>query len=109
MMHIIKNFFEKLTFKLFEGGRVPVWSAKKCPKPKKTNPEEPGYAAKVKHYNESRARWKRACDANKKCIFTKADQNIVDRRVKELVGAPNWIKSSMVQTQTNNTNTKNNL
>ena len=35
MMHIIKNFFEKLSFKLFAGARVPVWDASKNKAPAK--------------------------------------------------------------------------
>jgi hypothetical protein len=94
MMHIIKNFFEKLTFQLFSGDRVPNWSASKNKEPEdKTAPD---YADKMARYNEAKALWELAVKANKKCIFTEADQKLVDRRIKNLVGPANWIKNSMV-------------
>ena len=93
MMHIIKNFFEKLTFKLFSGSRVPKWSHAKNKPPRK---DDPDYASKQKHHLDARARWEKAVEQNKKCIFSAADQELVDRRVKHLVGPANWIKNSMV-------------
>ena len=93
MMHIIKNFFEKLTFKLFGGERVPRWSTAKCPKPV---PSDPDYDSKLDRYTDSYQRWRKAVAANDKCIFTEAQRKAVDKRVKTLVGPANWIKNSMV-------------
>jgi hypothetical protein len=94
MMHIIKNFFEKLTFKLFSGSRVPSWATSKNKEPDDT--DAPDYAAKMARYNEAKARWELSVKVNKKCIFTEADQKLVDRRIKNLVGPARWIKNSMV-------------
>ena len=94
MMHIIKNFFEKLTFQLFSGSRVPTWAASKNKEPEDMT--APDYDAKLARYNEAKARWELAVKVNKKCIFPEADQKLVDRRIKNLVGPANWIKNSMV-------------
>ena len=93
MMHIIKNFFEKLTFNLFSGSRVPVWSDAKHPMPSESDDD---YDEKLARYEVARARWELAVKQNKKCIFPKYDQELVDKRVKYLVGPANWIKNSMV-------------
>jgi hypothetical protein len=93
-MHIIKNFFEKLTFKLFAGNRAPTWSTAKNPEPDKNDAE---YDTKMANYEDARARWELAVAQAGKCTFSKADQELVDRRVKNLVGPANWIKNSMVQ------------
>ena len=93
MMHIIKNFFEKLTFKLFAGSRVPNWSTYKNPPPKE---DDPDFARKEAKYQDALGRWEDAVEKNRKCTFPKADQGLVDRRVKNLVGPANWLKNSMV-------------
>jgi hypothetical protein len=93
MMHIVKNFFEKISFKLFSGARVPEWDASKNVVPAKG---AANYAeAKLRH-QEAVARWKLAVVQNNACIFSKSDQELVDRRVKNLVGPAKWIKGSMV-------------
>ena len=96
MMHIIKNWFEKLTFKLFTGARVPQWSVYKNPEPQEGAPD---YAARCEKYNHAKALYQRAVVQAKKCTFPTADQEIVDRRVKNLVGPAKWIKNSMVYTR----------
>jgi hypothetical protein len=112
MMHIIKNFFDKLTFKVFSGARVPKWSTKTFglespaqPKKKvsgrKVNKEEYEeqmleWKVKKKEYDERRAEWTTACNQHHKVVFTAEDQGIVDRRVKHLVGPSKWIKATMV-------------
>jgi hypothetical protein len=96
MMHIIKNFFEKLTFKLFKGERTPEWDNSKNKKPAK---EDEGYHQKLLRYKEARRRWEKAVEQNRQCIFSEADQELVDKRVKNLVGPAKWIKSSMVNEQ----------
>ena len=93
MMHIIKNFFEKLTFKLFAGKRTPQWDNSKNKKPAQG---VDGYRDKLKRHKDAKKRWKKAVDQNTKCIFSEADQKLVDQRVKNLVGPARWIKNSMV-------------
>ena len=93
MMHIIKNFFEKLSFKLFAGARVPVWDASKNKAPAKG---AKNYAEALLRHQDAVARWKLAVEQNQACTFSKADQDLVDRRVKNLVGPAKWIKNSMV-------------
>jgi hypothetical protein len=94
MMHIIKNFFEKLTMQVFSGARVPSWSAGKHPMP---NEDDDDYETKMAAYNKARDLWTLAVNQNKKCIFSAADQELADRRMKNLVGPANWIKNSMVR------------
>ena len=96
MMHIIKNFFEKLSFKLFAGACVPVWSASKNKMP---DDDDAQYDRKKARHDDAKARWEKAVEQNKKCLFLTADQELVDRRVKHLVGPANWIKNSMVPTK----------
>jgi hypothetical protein len=113
MMHIIKNFFEKLTFKVFRGSRIPTWSAKTFglnapPQPKKKvggqTVKKKEYAEQMKvwrvkktEYETRRAEWATACNQHQKVVFTAEDQGIVDRRLKQLVGPSKWIKATMVQ------------
>jgi hypothetical protein len=94
MMHIIKNFFEKLTFKLFAGQRTPEWDKSKNKKPEKGASE---YSSKLRRHNDAVARWKRAVEQNRLCIWSEADRKTVDMRVKKLVGPSRWIKNSMVR------------
>tara|TARA_B110000902_G_scaffold53995_1_gene62728 strand:- start:748 stop:1197 length:450 start_codon:yes stop_codon:yes gene_type:complete len=112
MMHIIKNFFHKLTFKVFSGGRVPKWSAKSFGQHAPAQPEKTvdgrrvqkkeymeqmvEWKVKMKKYDERRAEWATACIQHHKVVFTAEDQGIVDRRVKQLVGPSKWIKATMV-------------
>lgn len=98
MMHIIKNFFEKLTFKLFAGKRKPEWDKSKNKKPAKGDPD---FRRKTRRHNEAKKRWKLAVEQNEMCTFSEADQIIVDQRVKNLVGPARWIKSSMVSEHMN--------
>jgi hypothetical protein len=93
MMHIVKNFFEKLTWSVFSGNRIPAWSEAKHPRPSKDGAD---YEAKLAKYKDAVARWKLAVKQNLKCIFPVADQELVDRRMKNLVGPANWVKNSMV-------------
>lgn len=95
MMHIIKNFFEKLSFKVFNGSRVPRWSDHKNKKPK---PGEEDYTAKMAAHSRAKKRWEEAVTQHKQVAFSAADQSLVDRRVKHLVGPARWIKKTMVYT-----------
>jgi hypothetical protein len=96
MMHIIKNWFEKLTFRLFAGLRIPQWSSAKNPKPKQGVADYPARKAK---YKRQKALYKRAVAQTLKCTFPAADQAVVDRRIKNLVGPATWIKNSLVHTR----------
>ena len=60
MMHIIKNFFHKLTFKVFSGGRVPKWSAKSFGQHAPAQPEKTvdGRRVQKKEYMEQMVEWK---------------------------------------------------
>jgi hypothetical protein len=98
MMHIIKNFFEKLTFKLFAGLRTPEWDKSKNMKPQ-AGAED--YAAKLNRHEDAVARWKLAVHQNQQCTFSEADRKMVDQRVKNLVGPTKWIKNSMVSVHMN--------
>ena len=90
MMHIVKNFFEKLTFKMFGGARVPTWVASKNRAPAKG---APNFDAKQARHLDAAARWKKAVDRNNKCIFSAEDQALVDRRVKHLAGTPTGLRT----------------
>jgi hypothetical protein len=94
MMHIIKNFFEKLTFQLFAGERTPGWDSSKNKKPAKNAKD---YIRKLQRHIDAKRRWTKAVKQNKLCIWSEADRKIVDERVKDLVGPARWIKSSMVR------------
>jgi hypothetical protein len=93
MMHIVKNFFEKITFQLFAGKRAPEWDKSKNKRPAKG---EDDYRRKLRRHNDAKQRWEKAVEQNKQCTFSEADQKLVDQRVKNLVGPAKWIKSSMV-------------
>ena len=101
MMHIIKTFFERLMLGVFSGKRKPTCF-------RSPEPEHPGrsasraaqkeYREKMKLYEERESEYKKAQKAFDACLFNEEDQKIVDERVKNLVGYPNWIKISLVYT-----------
>lgn len=93
MMHIVKNFFEKFTFKVFNGSRVPTWVASKNKEPAK---DAPDFDRKMRAHKSARKRWERAVKQHKSVVFDDHSKSLVDRRIKQLVGPSNWIKSSMV-------------
>jgi hypothetical protein len=72
-MHIIKNFFEKLTMGVFSGARLPKWSDAKHPEPVK---EDDNYDTKLAAYTRARARWALAVRQHLKCIFPVADSQL---------------------------------
>jgi hypothetical protein len=89
-----KELFEKLSFKLFRGDRVPAWIDSKNKKP---NEGDMDYANKLQRHLNAHQRWEKAVKMKKNCAFTANDKALVDRRIKNLVGPPNWIKNSMVR------------
>jgi hypothetical protein len=102
MMHIIKTFFERLLLGVFTGARKPTAF-------KPTEPVKPAEGATRTTVREYRGK-KRTYDQLKEdydatqlsfaeCLFDAEAQKIVDERVKNLVGYPNWIKASMVHTR----------
>jgi hypothetical protein len=97
MMHIVKNFFEKLTIKVFNGSRAPLWDNSKNKKPRiQTRTTDPKYSEKLKKHEKAKVLWKQAVARHASMKFTAAQQSEVDRRVKHLVGPSKWIKKSMV-------------
>jgi len=109
MMHIIKTFFDRLLVGVFSGSRKPGTFNKKkpvVPDPPPTNSredkkahkkEQKKYTSKKRKYDASKAEHADAIEAFENCLFDKDAQKIVDERVKNLVGYPNWIKASLVQ------------
>lgn len=93
MMHIIKNFFEKLTFKVFNGSRTPRWAAGKNKEPAKGDAD---FKSKMRAYKDAKATHEREVAKHAMLTFSERDQKEVDKRVKSLVGPANWIKSTMV-------------
>ena len=92
-MHIVKNFFEKLTFQVFAGKRVPSWAASKNKKP---DEGASNYESKMATHLAAVKRHTEAVEKHKKITFDSASQSLVDRRVKQLVGPAKWIKKTMV-------------
>ena len=102
VMHIIKNFFEKLVLGTFTGSRRPKWSSSKCPEPTKvpegaTAAEKRNYIARKKKYDGHVADYKKSIVAFSECLFNENAQKIVDERVKNLIGYPDWIKTTLVR------------
>jgi hypothetical protein len=99
MMHIIKTFFERLVLGVFSGARKPTHF-------KQTEPVDPGrfassderkeYRGKKRKYVEQEVEYEKSLEAFQGCLFDADAQKIVDERVKNLVGYPNWIKASLV-------------
>jgi hypothetical protein len=96
MMHIIKTFFERLVLGVFSGARKPT-------KFKRTEPVDPGrrgdrqeFMSKKRKYEARKVEYEKARVAFDECIFDADARKIVDERVKNLVGYPNWIKASLV-------------
>jgi len=62
-----------------------------------TAEETKEYKGKKRKYDERKLEFNVAIRAFDECLFDKDAQKIVDERVKNLVGYPNWIKASLVQ------------
>ena len=108
MMHIIKTIFERLLIGVFSGSRKPVFKRQepkvpgtpataKQPGTPATAEEKKEYNGKKRKYEGRKREFDEACLAFDECIFDGDAQKIVDERVKNLVGYPNWIKASLVQ------------
>ena len=98
MMHIIKTWFERLVIGVFSGERRPHFSGTKpAPLPKRTsNEEKQQHKTAMAKYKKKLQAHERECVAFDMCIFDMHDRKIVDARVKNLVGYPDWIKSTLV-------------
>ena len=98
MMHIIKTIFERLVVGVFSGARRPNFTEEKPEKLAKntTKAEKREYKAAEDIYKRKKIAWELECVKADACKFDKADQNLVDDRVKNLVGYPQWIKSTLV-------------
>ena len=102
MMHIIKTFFDRLLVGVFSGERKPTSF-------KRTEPVDPGWRAsaedraefrgKKRKYEGYKEQYEKAREAFEGCLFDPVAQKIVDERVKNLVGYPNWIKASLVNSR----------
>jgi hypothetical protein len=99
MMHIIKTFWERLVLGVYSGKRRPVFTKKPPKKPTRSETDDDRrlYNVALRAYNGAVRDWKKDCEAFDACHFTKADQQIVDQRVQNLVGYPYWIRNTMVQ------------
>jgi hypothetical protein len=108
MMHIIKTFFERLTLGVFGGTRSPTFKMKEPSKPMEDEDgEAPArraakaaarekYKQKKKHFDTQKALHASDVEASVQCTFDEATRRVVDNRVKNLIGFPEWIKASLV-------------
>ena len=100
LMHIIKTFFERLLIGVFSGSRKPTSFKRKEPATmggRATTKERKEYRKKKRKYDELKREYDEAVQAFDECLFDADAQKIVDERVKNLVGYPNWIKTTLVQ------------
>jgi hypothetical protein len=95
MMHILKNFSEKILVGLLGGERVPKWSTKKNPG---LDPDAPEYEDRLTSRELQVARYDNAVKKARQCVLNEAQRKEVDARVRALVGPVGWIKHSMVRT-----------
>jgi hypothetical protein len=102
MMHVVKTFFERLVIGVFSGARRPTFGGLEPTKP----PTDANPAAKKKYkdlktkYDADKEIYARDTLAFDECKFDEDDRKIVDERVKNLVGYPDWIKTTLVHTLT---------
>jgi hypothetical protein len=102
MMHIIKTFFERLVIGVFSGQRRPTFSLTEPKKPLRhaSDQERREYQAAKQLYKDRVEEYAEECRASDECEFSMLHQKLVDERVQNLVGYPNWIRSSLVQSHT---------
>lgn len=100
MMHIIKTWFERLVLGVFSGTRKPNYTFTEPKKPTRDADEEERkqYQAKKRKFNANTKEYAEELKRFAECHFDEAARKLVDQRVQNLVGYPNWIKSSMVPT-----------
>jgi hypothetical protein len=102
LMHVIKTFFERLLIGVFSGSRKPTNFKRKVPaKPnsRATTTEREEYKVKKRKYDSTKREFEDAVQAFDESKFDTDAQKIVDERVKNLVGYPNWLKTTLVQSQ----------
>jgi hypothetical protein len=121
MMHIIKTFFERLALGVFRGKRTPsafgmreptmptrddtltrLMAARKNPPTeaataKALSDAKLKYDKATKKYAAQKALHARDTKADSLCIFDIDEARTVDERVKNLLGYPRWIKSTLVR------------
>jgi hypothetical protein len=99
MMHINKTFWERLAVGVFSGARCPPFTAKKPaePTPSASAEAQTKYRAALAKYESIKADYSREARAFQECTFSEADRKLVDERVKNLVGYPDWIKTTLVR------------
>ena len=98
LMHIIKTFFERLVVGVFDGSRRPQFH---LDEPKElaedaTDAAKKKWRQKMKKYDLQKKLHALAVRKFSECKFTEADKKAVDARVKNLVGYPEWIRTSLV-------------
>jgi hypothetical protein len=101
MMHIISTFFERLVIGVFSGARRKPFTYPQPVDPGrgKNVSQERHAEYKVKHklYTKKKKENDKLNTNQDKCTFSKADMALVDMRVKNLCGEPDWIKNSLVR------------
>lgn len=91
-MHLNKTFCERLLLGVYKGERAPKLPATVKPaKPSRrsTRAEQATYKQALSDYNKHMGVYHEAVQANRECTFSKGDQDLVDQRVKNLVGVRN--------------------
>jgi hypothetical protein len=102
MMHIIKTFFDRLVLGVFSGARKPTKFNQKEPVDpgwRASQEDKKEYRGKKRKYDDRKVEYEKALEAFEGCLFDADAQKIVDERVKNLVGYPNWIKASLVHSR----------
>jgi hypothetical protein len=99
MMHINKTFWERLVVGVYSGARTPTFNKTEPAKPPSNadTTTKQKYAEKLNKFRVRQESYQRETIAFRECTFTEEDRKIVDERVKNLVGFPDWIKSTLVR------------
>jgi hypothetical protein len=95
MMHIVKNWMEKMMAKTLGGKRVPAWDSHKNQPPNKNDPD---YDGKTERRNTEKKRFREAVACHKRVMYTTEEREEIDYRVRSLAnnGPSAWLKISMV-------------
>jgi len=91
MMHTIKGFWEARVIPTFKGTRCPAHST--APEPTKNQPD---YRERLKEFRRAGAAYGNLRAAHDLCKFEQKHMDLVDKRVKNLCGEPDWINNTMV-------------
>ena len=98
MMHVVGTFFERLVLGVFKGKREAtdtiVMPAKLSNTPSVAEVKQ--HRIDMTEFRRKKAEYDRESRKATKCTFTETQQKVVDQRVKNLLGFPDWIKNTMV-------------